>query len=296
MRSLYSSLRSIAPFLFGERPALALTKSLREVPSGAALSLGFSDAPQQSGIRLAGAHQDIALDGIQISECEMSGGCLKSLSLIGGHLSRSHLRGTQIQTAEARGSTWSILDLEGADITELRAEDSHFSLLSLRDARLSNSSLAGSTMTLCDLSGAHLEQVDLSATKVEGCDFTGAVLVGVNLRGADLRSSLFSESWLAEVDLEGALVRGADFRRVGGLSDAQRQALRSGGALTSGGRLYWLWSTLLGRKAGPAPHQRVLRAVAITWATLALLVPTLFFVRAILDPIDPDAPPIYDDE
>jgi hypothetical protein len=151
-------------------------------------------------------------------------------------------------------------------------------------------------MTLCDLSGARLNRVDLSATKLEGCDFTGAVLVGVNLSGADLRSTLFTESWCADVNLEDALVRGSDFRRVGGLTPAQQSMLRERGARVSGGRVYGLWSGLLGGKGGPAPHKRVLRAVAITWATLALLVPSLFFLRAILDPVDPESPPSYETE
>ena len=296
MRSLFSSLRSIAPFLFGDRPSLALTKNLREVRSGSALGSSFSDAPQQSRLLIKGLHEGIVLDGAQISECEISGARLASVSLVGGHLSRSHLRGIHIEGCEAKGSTWSVLDLEGADITDLNAEKSHLSVLSLRDASLSNSTLSGASMTVCDLSGAQLKQVDLSSTKLEGCDFTGAVLVGVNLSGADLRSALFAESWLDDVNLEGALVLGADFRRVGGLSTEQLSALREGGAHTGGGLVYGLWSSILARKAGPSPHKRVLRAVAITWATLALLVPSLFFLRAILDPVDPESPPSYEAE
>ncbi len=296
MRSLFSSLRSIAPFLFGERPALALTRSLREVQTSPTADSRFSDGARQSGLRIKGLHENVILNGVHIAECELSDAHLKALTLVGGHLSRSHLRSCLIDGCEAEGSTWNILDLEGADIKKLRATSSHLSLLSLRDASLSESSLADSSMTLCDLSGARLTQVDLSATKLEGCDFTGSVLVGVNLCGADLRSSLFTEAWFADVNLEGALVHGADFRRVGGLTAGQLTLLRQGGARVSGGRLYGLWSGLIGGKGGPAPHRRVLRAVAITWATLALLVPSLFFLRAILDPVDPESPPSYETE
>ena len=256
----------------------------------------FSDAAQQSGLHITGLHEHVVLNGVQVAECELSGAHLKSLSLVGGHLSRSHLRGSLIEGCEAEGSTWSILDLEGAEIRDLRAVSSHLSLLSLRDVTLSDSSLTHSAMTLCDLSGARINQSDLSATKLEGCDLTGSVLVGVNLSGADLRSSLFTESWFSDVNLQDALVQGADFRRVGGLTPAQLDMLRDKGARVSGGRVYGLWSRLLGGKAGPAPHRRVLRAVAITWTTLALLVPSLFFLRAILDPVDPESPPSYEVE
>jgi len=296
MRSLFSSLRSIAPFLFGERPSLALTKNLREVNKKSSQASSFSDAGQQSQLLIKGLHEGVVIEDAQISECEMSDAQLKSLSLVGGHLSRSHLRNIHIDGCEAKESTWNILDLEGAQITGLNAQGSHLSLVSLRDASLSNSDLRGARMAVCDLSGAQLEQVDLRSSKLEGCDFTGAVLVGVNLSGADLRSTIFTEAWLAEVRLEGALVNGADFRRVGGLSAEQRNTLSEGGAHTGGGRIYGLWSTILARKTGPAPHKRVLRAVAITWATLALLVPSLFFLRAILDPVDPEAPPSYEIE
>ncbi len=296
MRALFSSLGSIAPFLFGERPALALTKSLREVRSHSTQVTSFGEQLEQSGLRIEGTHQDLSLDGVHLSACDFSGARFKSLSLIGGHLSRSHLCGTQIEGAEAKGSTWSILDLEAAHITDLRAETSHFALLSLRDSRLCSCSLKGSAMTLCDLSGAHLENVDLSMTKLEGCDFTGAVLSEVNLSKADLRSAVFAETWLNNVDLEGALVQGADFRRAGGLSTEQRNALQARGARTGGGHVYRFWHYLLARKSGQAPHKRVLLAVAITWATLALLVPSVFFLRAIIDPVDPEAPPSYEVE
>jgi hypothetical protein len=216
--------------------------------------------------------------------------------MVGSHLSRSHLRDVHIDGCEAKGSTWNILDLEGAQISALNAEECHFSLVSMRDTKLSNSTLRGASMTVCDLSGAQLTQVDLSSTKLEGCDLTGAVLVGVNLSGADLRSTLFTESWLSEANLEDALVDGADFRRVGGLSVEQLNTLREGGAHIGTGRLYGLWSALLAHKTGVVPHKRVLRAVAITWAILALLVPSLFFLRAILDPIDPESPPSYEVE
>ena len=136
----------------------------------------------------------------------------------------------------------------------------------------------------------------MSETRLEGCDFQGAVLEGVSFRGADLRSCLFTEAWLAETDFSDALVAGADFRHVGGLSVQQLADLKSRGARTGGGMLYRLWAKLLARKPGPAPHRRVLRVVAITWAILALMVPSLFFLRAILDPIDPESPPSYSDD
>jgi uncharacterized protein YjbI with pentapeptide repeats len=296
MRSLFSSLRNVAPFLFGDRPALALTRSLREVRSGGTPSAGFSAEPRQSGLLLRGSLEDLQLDGVQLAECNVAGARLSSVSFAGGHWSRSNLRGAQLERVEAASSSWTILDLEGASLLQFRAEDSHLSLLSLRDAHCSDSSFAGSTLVLCDLSGAQLQKVDLSRCRLEGCDFQGAVLDGVSFRGSDLRSSLFAEAWLADTDFSDALVSGADFRRVGGLSDAQRTDLRSRGARTGGGMLYRLWASLLARRPGATPHRRVLRAVAITWATLALMVPSLFFLRAILDPIDPESPPSYEAE
>jgi len=294
MRSIFSSLRSIAPFLFSERPALALTRSLRGVRTGGTPSSGFSDDPKQSGLLLRGELSDVKLDGAHLSECNLEGAELKSLAFAGGHWSRSHLRGARLEGVEAPGSTWTILDLEGATLGHFHAEESHLSLLSLRDSHCSDSSFARSSMVLCDLSGAQLARVDLSETQLEACDFQGAVLESVSFRGADLRSCLFTEAWFADADFSDALVTGAEFRRVGGLSAQQLADLKSRGARTGRGMLYRLWAKLLSGSQGPSPHRRVLRAVAITWAILALMVPSLFFLRAILHPIDPESPPSYE--
>jgi len=296
MRSLFSSLRSIAPFLFSERPALALTRSLREVRSSSTPSEGFSVEQSQSGLLLRGHLDHVELNGTHLAECDLRGLQLDSLTFAGGHWSRSNLRGIQFGRVEATGSTWTILDLESASLQGFHADESHLSVLSLRDSRCSDSSLVRTSIVLCDLSGAQLTRVDLSESRLEGCDFQGAVLETVSFRGADLRSCLFTEAWFTDVNFSDAQVAGADFRRVGGLSAEQIANLKERGARTGGGLFYRLWARLLARKPGPAPHRRVLRAVAITWATLALMVPSLFFLRAILHPIDPESPPSYEDE
>ena len=294
MRALFSSLRSIAPFLFGERPALAISRSLQAINKNPPAAQQLSSEAHQSRLLIEGEHGELDLRGVQISASEFSGAKLSQCCMENSYLSRCHLKESQLQDLKAASSSWTLLDMEGARLGKVDLGRSHLSLLSMRDCTFEDCDLAESRLSVCDLSGSKLTCVNLENARLEGCDFTGAVLEEVNLQNADLRSSIFTEAWFQNTEIEGALVDGADFRRVGGLSSAQRDVLRNGGARLNAGLMYGIWSRLLRSSTGAQPHRRVLRAVAISWAVIAFLIPSLFFLRAILDPIDPEAPPSYE--
>jgi len=288
LRRALSRTRSEAPFLFGERGSLALTRALRRVGGGAT---DFGDEQEQSGLELRGRYAGRELAGRRFFACEGSGGTFEELDLVGASWTRCQLRGATLRQVRAADSSWDVVDLERATLDGLQAPGARFALVSLRDADLSGCDLSSATFVLCDLSGARLKDVDLTGARFVGCDFEGAWFEGVDATGADLRSSTFRDAWLGGLTLADAQTEDADFRRATGLDDAARQVLVRGGARTGGGWLYRLWARVLARDGSAAGHRRAARAVTATWTALAIIVPMLFFARAACNPAEPDYGP-----
>ncbi len=286
VRRLFARTRSEAPFLFGERGALALTRELSNVGGGAE---DFGEEPEQSQLQLRGQFSDRDLTGRSFFACDASGATFTKLVLEKSRWARSHLRQARLSSVRAEESDWDVIDMEGAALERLEARGARFSLVSFRDAELSGCILSGATFVLCDFSGARITESDLSGARFIGCDFDGACLEGVDATGADLRSSSFRGAWLGEAQLDGVQAERADFRHAGFSSDAQRLLLEGRGARTGGGQVLRLWARLLGEKA--SGHRRARRATEGTWALLALLVPVLFFARAACNPVQPDYSP-----
>jgi len=286
MRRLFARTRSEAPFLFGERGALALTRELRNVGGGAE---DFNDEAEQSQLQLRGEFSERELAARSFFACDANGATFTRLGLEKSRWARSHLRQARLSSVRADGSHWDVVDMENAVLEQLEARSARFSLVSFRDAELSGCSLSGATFVLCDFSGARITESDLSSARFIGCDFDGACLEGVNLTGADLRSSSFRGAWLGTAQLDGCLAEHVDFRHAGFSSDAQRTLLAGRGARTGGGQVLRLWSRILGdRESG---HRRARRASEGTWALLALIIPVLFFARAACSPVQPDYSP-----
>ncbi|MEE2829121.1 MAG: pentapeptide repeat-containing protein, partial [Myxococcota bacterium] len=261
MRGIFSSTRSVAPFLFSERGSLQLTRSLRHTGGGA---VRFSEDEDQSHLSLSGEHSGHDLSGRQIADSRASSSdCqLTSLQLEQATWLRCILRRVRMSDLKADRSCWEVVDLEGATFTSCSARQARFSLVSFRDAQLQDMDLSGSTFILCDFSGSSWRRVNLEGARFVGCDFEGAVFEeGVNLAGADLRSNSLRRTWLGGADLLGARVSRADFRGALGLSGRPTvsKVLEEGGALLSKPLLGSAWQTILG--SGPSAHRRVRSAV-----------------------------------
>lgn len=288
MRRLFARIRLDAPFLYSERGALSLTRELASVGGGAS---EFGPDDRHVGLELVGEH---GARSRELLRCRGTGASFAAMELDEATVSRSQFRRSTWSGCLAAGSSWDVVDLEGARLSEFAAPGARFALCSFRDAVLAGAKLSGTTFVLCDFSGADLSGVDLRGARLVGCDFEDAVLQGVDLDGADLGASSFRRALFLGGSQAVADASAADLRDAAGLSDASAAALTAGGARTGGGRLYALWARALGA-TDAAGHRRVLRAVATTWAAVAILVPALFFGRAILDPVDPDAPPGTDE-
>ncbi len=262
MRRILARTRTEAPFLFGERGSLAITRSLKQIGGKGTT---FGDGPRHDGLTLRGEHGP-TLDGAVLSDIDGDGASL-TLSGAGASWTRCSLRGATLKGGLPE-STWEVVDLTGATVGAPMPASS-FSLVSFRDAALSGQ-LSGSTFVLCDFSGARLDDLDLSGCRFVGCDFEDAWLSKVDLTGADLRGCTLKGAALVDCATEGADLDGA---RVGG------------------GWLHGAWAKVLMKEPSAAAHRRTRRAVGLTWAFLAIALPVLFFLRAALDPVEPDYGP-----
>ncbi len=293
MRALFSSLRRHAPFLYSERGAIALTRALRSAGRGGGTALADGD---NRGVAAEGtAASDLDARGATIADCALARATISGARFADGTCSRTHLRGAALRDWQAEGSTWDVVDLERADIAAVVALGSRWSVVSLREARLTDVDFEGATLVLCDFTRAHLTGVRFTGARLSGVDFGGAVLQGIDFAGADLRSCLFSGAWCGGADFSSAAVEGADFRDAGGLDDSARADLAARGARVGGGAVRRFWEKVLGGDDPAAAQPRIRAAVGTSWALLALLLPALFFARAILNPVDPEAPPESED-
>ena len=125
-----------------------------------------------------------------------------------------------------------------------------------------------------------------------GCDFEGAVFEkSVDFSGADLTGSHLQRAWIGGASFDGARLQDCDMRGALGVADGA-DLVRAGASYRPSllGRLF---EKLLGSDA--AQHRRVLTATSVTWALLALLLPALFFARAIRNPVNPDQIPLVEE-
>jgi uncharacterized protein YjbI with pentapeptide repeats len=290
MRRLFSLTRTVAPFLFSERGSIQLSSALR-LPGEPATS--FSEAPIQRGLNLRGEHSDVNISGRLICDCSA-----KSLHLNKGNLDnatwrRAKLRAARLDDLSAHASRWEVVDLTDAQISSGNYSEGRFNLVSFRDARLGGVDLSGATFVLCDFSGARFTDVTLAGAQFIGCDFEAAVFeANVNFSGSDLSGNHLARTWIGGADFTGATLNGCNFS--GCLGGGGGDALRQAGATYRPSRIGVLFQRLLG--GGATHHRRVLGAISLTWALLALAIPGLFFARAISNPIDPDELPFVEAE
>jgi len=288
MRRLFSRTRFVAPFLFSERGSVQLTRALRSAGGG---ETRFGAGLLQKKLQLEGEHKDFDLTERILSDCASHRLKLLNCQLTGATWRRSLLRGAEFHNLQGTESHWEVIDLEGATLQDGQLSSSHFQLVSFRDAQIKNSDLRGSRFVLCDFSGARFEGVDFSEAHFIGCDFEGAIFEkNVDFSDADLTDSQLQRSWVGGATFAGTTLDRCDFR--GALGVADKKALTEAGASYRPGLLGSLFQRVLGQEA--SQHKRVLLAVSLTWAFVALAVPGLFFARAINNPVDPDQLPFVE--
>jgi uncharacterized protein YjbI with pentapeptide repeats len=143
--------------------------------------------------------------------CDLSGSDLSGSDLSGSDLSGTNLRGAILRGAILRGAILRGAYLSGA----------YLSGTDLGGANLSGANLSGANLSGANLSGANLEGANLILNNLSGGNLSRANLSGADLSGADLSGA----------DLMNANVQGAIFTRNIGLSKADKNNLRSRGAI-----------------------------------------------------------------
>lgn len=287
MRRVFSSTRSVAPFLFSERGSVRLTSALRAAGKGGGPTK-FGPESTQRNLSLRGEHAGEDLGGRLLCDCSGEGVRLTELKLDGATWRRTQLRGAKLKGLTAPNTQWQVVDLTGAQIEGGDYVSARFNLVSFRDAQVSGADLSGATFVLCDFSGARIKDTNFSQAQFIGCDFEAAVFESaVDFSQADLGGCQLNRSWIGGANFSGADLNGCEFS--GSLGARDGNALRAAGASYRPSRLGLVFQRILGSSANH--HRRVLAAISLSWALAAIALPALFFTRAISNPINPDELP-----
>lgn len=187
-----------------------------------ALKAGLRDLP---GLRLG----EIDAQDLDLSNCNLEGGCFKEARFGHARLSQARLRlcsfqqallwGADLSKVEAWQSFWHEADLSGARLQGARFDEALLHRCCLRGvvaggsswrlARMVEADFRSGLDQLTDLGGADFRGADLSFALMQGANLHGAnlqgsCLYGANLRGCDLRGANLSDCDLANTQLEGA--------------------------------------------------------------------------------------------
>jgi len=269
-----------------------LTSSLRAAGKGGGATK-FGPEPAQRNLSLHGDYVGEDLSGRLLCDCSGEGVRLNELKLEGATWRRTQLRRAGLKGLEAASTKWQVVDLTGALIEGGDYTSAGFNLVSFRDARIDGADFSGATFVLCDFSGARFTNTSFCQAQFVGCDFEAAVFESdVDFSEADLNGNQLNRSWIGGANFSGADLTACHFS--GSLGARDGQALRAAGASYHPSRVGQLFQRVLGSSA--AHHRRVLGAISLSWALLAIALPGLFFARAISNPINPDELPFVEDQ
>jgi uncharacterized protein YjbI with pentapeptide repeats len=160
------------------------------------------------------------------TDVELLGIKCSLVSLSGVNFSDADLRQSQLVEADLSGANFVAACLIGINLYMSNLSGTDFRGADLRLANLGGTDLRGADLRLANLSGADLRGADLRGADLSLANLCMAVLSGADLRGVDL-----SEADLRESNLNKADVRDAIFCDNLGLTKADREMLRNGGAI-----------------------------------------------------------------
>ena len=142
----------------------------------------------------------LALDGVDLSNTDLSWITLNNTVLRYVNLNRADLSLANLGGADLSGST-----LRGA-LLKAYMVGAELIKSDLREAELSGAQLARAS-----LAGANLRFANLRGADLRGANLTGADLRYANFQEADLSGANFSFTSLSQVNLRGAIMKGAIF-------------------------------------------------------------------------------------
>jgi hypothetical protein len=133
------------------------------------------------------------LDGLDLTQMDLSYANLSSASLQHANLTQADLTGAQLTNAH----------FDDADLTQATMKNVSADFASFANAHLGQATITDATMTHTDLTGADLGQADLSnsdftGATVDGADFTQATLTGTKIdRTSGIATDLGSSTGLS---------------------------------------------------------------------------------------------------
>ncbi|WP_146205976.1 pentapeptide repeat-containing protein [Azospirillum sp. TSH58] len=180
------------------------------------------------------------------------GGVLKSAVLTGSIFESSNLENSNIRRCNITRTKFVKTNLSHANLANATGENVNFTECNAESANFSSSDINSLAFLECDLSNARfsvaklfdasfressMRRADFNGTHMPSakfikCDLISANFTAANLQNADFRDSNLSNANLMRADLSGAKFDGADLSNacldgVYGLSEAQKDHLRS---------------------------------------------------------------------
>ena len=169
------------------------------------------------------------LDGVDLSNVDLSGALFRGASLVGTNLKASKLfhadfSDASLKNADLAGATLVLADFTGADLSEANlagtrdASETEFGQNKrgpcFKDAYLVGANLSSSWCMASDFDGANLQGADFRDALLEQANFAGNNMSGLNMSGANLVDAKLHGSILVETCLLGAKLKGADLRNA----------------------------------------------------------------------------------
>jgi uncharacterized protein YjbI with pentapeptide repeats len=132
-----------------------------------------------------------------------------------------------------RGDDFSFADLGGKNLARATGDGVRFRAANLDSACLDDGHFRGADFRQASCTGLRARRADFSKARFCRANLEGAILDGADFSGADLSRANLKLSSLVGVVFLGAEVNQADLRFCRGLTTAQKDSLRSQGALVS---------------------------------------------------------------
>ncbi|MCP4366371.1 MAG: hypothetical protein GY800_13895 [Planctomycetes bacterium] len=161
------------------------------------------------------------INGLLLSELDLSGSSLVGANLIGANLVKANLKGTQLFGANLSGAR-----LDHANLSDANLGSANLSDAKLPHANLERTSLFGANLSRVQMGHAKLSEAILTFTTLSHASLPGANLSRVHLVGADISNANFADTNLSgsnlwEANLSGTNFSGANLSGMKGLRNVE---------------------------------------------------------------------------
>ena len=157
------------------------------------------------------------LDCSNLSDIDLSGAIIHTLSLTGSNFTGANLTGAKITGCDLTGTNFTNANLSGVNFCRRELPGyssyspspqylSHLTLANLEQANLTQADLEEIWLIDANLRHANLEGANLTKADLRGANLIGANLVSANLTGANLCQANLTDAVLSDTTLQKALL------------------------------------------------------------------------------------------